>query len=183
MKKINLEAIRSAEYYAQNAQMWDREEVSVAHGEKLKVNDILFTCGDKNKRKALAAIYVNAWITPELSESQKRKLFGKFFDENKEDWGRITAYTLSGDEREFRVWTDKSNTLEGMQKCLGLKGNKERTDLFKHHFDAGGKGCLLHVHAYHCLGDVPREYLTYMQAEVMEMKTITKVQAGVLYTP
>lgn len=183
MEKPNMEAIRRIEFYAKSAQMWDREAVSVAHGEQLEVNDILFQCGDINHRKKLAAAYVSAWTNREITESQKRELFGKFFDDNKESRGVITAYTLTGDGREFRVWTSEEYTLEGMRRCLSWKGNRERTDLFMHHFDANGKGCLLHVHAYQCLGDIPREYLEYLQAGVMEMKTVTKVQAGFLYTP
>lgn len=183
MKNLNLDGIRSLEICAKRAQMWDREAVLVAHGEQLEVNDILFRCGDKNYRQQLAAAYVNAWKNPEITESEKRELFGKFFDDNKESRGVITAYSLSGDEREFRVWTDKRHTLEGMQECLGWDGNKDRTDLFRHHFDAAGEGCLLHVSAYQVLGGVPKEYLQYLQAEVMEMKTVTKVQAGLLYTP
>lgn len=181
---MNLKDIRSLEIYAKRAQIWDRECVSVGHGGMdIEVNKILFACGDKNYRKQLAAAYVNAWSNPEISESEKRELFGKFFDDNEETRGVITAYTLSGDGLELRVWTNKHHTLEGMQECLSWDGNKERTDLFRHHFDAAGEGCLLHVSAYQCLGAVPKEYLKYLRTEVMEMKTVTNVQAGVLYTP
>jgi len=196
MKFLTLKAIRSLEAQIKvnamitrpdcfNENVNEREMISIAHGDgPERPNNLLHVCRSRAERLDLTAAYVNAWVNPKLSKEEKSELFGEFFNINEESRGQITAYTISGDGRELRVWTDKSHTLASMRKCLRQSGNKGRTDYFESHFDAGGEGCLLGVYAPHWMSrEVNEKYLQFLCRRVMPMKTITKVCKGTMYTP